>query len=134
MTTSPMPAKHAPADSGRRWKTLRKQLPNYLFILPHFVLFTLFLLYPILRGLQISLYDWKIMLKVQNFIGLANYQALLHDKVFWEVLGNTFQFMILTVIINVLLALLVASGLSTAFMAATSCACFSMHLGSFRSQ
>ena len=72
----------------KSWKNIRKQLPNYLFILPHFIFFTVFLLYPIFRGLQISLYDWKIMLKVQHFIGLANYQALLNDKVFWQIMGQ----------------------------------------------
>ncbi len=115
MTTSAMPVKRAPTDPGRRWKTLRKQLPNYLFILPHLTFFTLFLLYPIFRGLQISLFDWKIMLKAQRFIGLANYQALLKDAVFWTVLGNTIQFTIITVIINVLLALVVATGLKNRF-------------------
>ena len=115
MATSTLPAKRASADSGRRWKTLRKQLPNYLFILPHFLLFTVFLLYPIFRGLQISMFDWKIMLKTQHFIGLANYQALMHDKVFWIAMGNTFRFMILTVAINVSLALLVATGLKNGF-------------------
>jgi multiple sugar transport system permease protein len=78
-------------------------------------LFVVFLLYPIARGLQISLYDWKIMLKEQRFIGLANYEALLNDRVFWEVLGNTFWFMVLTVVINVVLALLVATGLKHHF-------------------
>ena len=115
MATSTMPATARAANPSRRWKTLRKQLPNYLFILPHFLFFTVFLLYPIFRGLQISLYDWKIMLKDQHFIGLANYQALLNDKVFWEVLGNTFRFMIMTVTINVVLALLVATGLKHRF-------------------
>ena len=115
MTTSTVPTQHSADNSGRRWKTLRKQLPNYLFILPHFLLFTVFLLYPIFRGLQISLYDWKIMLKAQRFVGLANYQALLNDGVFWEVMGNTFRFMIMTVIINVSLALVVATGLKHRF-------------------
>ena len=111
MATSTMSA----APKSQRWKTLRKQLPNYLFILPHFLFFTVFLLYPIFRGMQISLYDWKIMLKDQHFVGLANYEALLNDKVFWQVLGNTFRFMIMTVVINVGLALLVASGLKQRF-------------------
>lgn len=115
MTTSTLPAKPAVSASDRRWKTLRKQLPNYLFVLPHFFFFAVFLLYPIARGLQISLYDWKIMLKEQNFIGLANYQALMNDKIFWEVLGNTAQFMVITVIINVILALFVATGLKHKF-------------------
>ena len=114
MTTASLPAKH-PTGNQNRWKTVRKQLPNYLFILPHYFFFAVFLLYPIFRGVQISLFDWKIMLKDQKFIGVANYQALMSDKIFWEVLGNTGQFMVITVIINVIIALFVATGLKHGF-------------------
>jgi len=102
-------------DTDRSWKTIKKQLPNYLFILPHFFFFSVFILYPIFRGLQISLYDWKIMLKVQQFIGLANYEMLLKDKAFGQIMGQTGMFMVYTVVFNVILGLLIATGLKHPF-------------------
>jgi len=105
----------ATMDNSRRWKTIRKQLPNYLFILPHYLFFVAFILYPIARGLYISLFDWKIMGKTQEFIGFANYQALFKDQIFWESLGNTVQFMLMTVAINMVLALFVAAALKQSF-------------------
>lgn len=115
MDTVYTPAQTTIISSNQRWKALRKQLPNYLFVLPHFLFFTIFILFPIVRGIQVSLYDWKIMLKVQQFIGLANYEALLKDTVFWQALSNTAYFMVLTVVINVVLGLLVAAGLKHSF-------------------
>jgi multiple sugar transport system permease protein len=114
-TTGAVAAKGTALATDWSWKSVRKQLPNYLFILPHFFFFALFLLFPIFRGLQISLYDWKIMLKEQHFIGLGNYEALMNDKVFWLVLRNTGYFVVLTVTTNIVLGLLVASGLKHAF-------------------
>jgi len=115
MTTTTLPRPASKESSPGKWKDIRKQLPNYLFILPHFFFFTVFLIYPIFRGMQISLFDWKIMLKEQHFIGLANFEALLKDKVFWQIMRQTGVFMVYTVVVNVILSLLVATGLKHPF-------------------
>ena len=115
MTSTAQPIKGAVLVSEQRWKAIRKQLPNYLFVLPHFILFAVFILFPIFRSIHISLFDWKIMLKEQHFIGLANYEALLKDQIFWQALGNTAYIMIFTVVCNIVLGLLIASGLKHSF-------------------
>ena len=115
MTTTSQPIKGAMVVPEQRWKAIRKQLPNYLFVLPHFILFAVFILFPIFRSIHISLFDWKIMLKEQHFIGLANYEALLKDQIFWQALGNTAYIMLFTVICNIVLGLLIASGLKHSF-------------------
>ena len=88
---------------------------SYLFLLPFASIFLLFTVAPVIISMLYS-FTYNNLLEPAKFIGFANYQALWNDKVFWEVLGNTAQFMLMTVIINVVLALLVASALKHNFI------------------
>jgi putative aldouronate transport system permease protein len=57
-------------------------------MIPVAVYFLMFAYYPMAKGLLISFQDYKLMGN-RPFIGFANYRAVLHDPVFYQVLWNT---------------------------------------------
>ena len=66
-------------------------------------------LYPIGEILRLSLHKWDILSKNKPFIGLANFQELLGDRLFHEALFNTTIIAFGVLIITIPLALLLAA-------------------------
>jgi multiple sugar transport system permease protein len=60
-----------------------------LAILPTLVIFAAVRLFPIGETLRLSLHKWDILSKKKPFIGLANFQELMGDRLFHEALINT---------------------------------------------
>jgi multiple sugar transport system permease protein len=77
----------------------RKTLTAYLFLLPFLVIFGIFVLFPAVYGLWISLHVWNPLLDVHPFVGLQNFTDLFTPGSitfddFWESMGATGIFVI----------------------------------------
>ncbi len=70
----------------------RKQTPYLYLILPTVFMIGFFFL-PLLMAFRISLLDYSHDLYTPAFVGLQNYQTLLHSAPFWHALQNTFVFL-----------------------------------------
>lgn len=78
-----------------------------LFILPFFVLFTLFTVYPIIQGVWVSLNKWTLMGR-QSFVGFDNFKKLWGDSKFWASLQHTCIFVVLCAPLMVVVSLIMA--------------------------
>jgi multiple sugar transport system permease protein len=86
---------------------LKENMTGYLFIAPQFILFLLFLVYPIFEGARLSLY--KINYQKENFVGFDNYIKLFNDPVFLKSTFNTVIFVVFIVALTVIFGIFVAS-------------------------
>ena len=95
----------------RNYRSTRKFQDNLtiaLFLIPAFVLFLVFIVYPILRSVYYSLFDWNGLGPAVNFIGLDNFKRILTDKIFMKAVQNGFLIVVLSLTIQLPLSLALA--------------------------
>ncbi len=105
-----------PAAGRRRARALRELATAAPFVAPGLVLVVVFVLFPLARGLQMSLYDWNLMAPSESdFVGFKNFErALTKDPTFWVAARNTLLYAVITVPGQMALGLLAAIGLNAA--------------------
>ncbi|WP_336773233.1 ABC transporter permease subunit [Paenibacillus sp. MMO-58] len=69
-------------------RLLKKYSALYVMLVPVIAYFLVFAYYPLVKGLQTSFQDYKLM-GDRPYVGFANYSAVLHDSLFWEAVINT---------------------------------------------
>jgi multiple sugar transport system permease protein len=95
-----------------RWRP-DQQWEAYLFLLPSFLGFFVFIVLAVLMSLGISFSDWGLT-GWKEFVGLRNYQALLRDPVFWQTAYNTLFYIVTIVPLQLILGLIMALALNQA--------------------
>ena len=95
----------------QRKRTLAQQdaLIGFALILPSFLIILGISLQPIISTLFLSLFEVPRGINLQNtFVGLGNYISLLKEPVFWDSIGRTFYFTVVSVGLELILGLAIA--------------------------
>lgn len=115
----PQPAPRARLTRRQRLSRFDVKASPYLYIAPFFVLFGLTGLFPLVYTLVVSLHDWQLLQGQGDFVGLANFAAVLQDRFFWNSIGNTLSIFVLSTVPQLLVALVIAAVLDQNLRAKT---------------
>jgi raffinose/stachyose/melibiose transport system permease protein len=78
------------------------------FVLPALIVYVLFVLYPIAQAVYYSAFSWNGLGPLQDYVGFENYRKILSDTVFRMALKHNLIILVLSLLIQLPLALGVA--------------------------
>ena len=90
----------------KKWRT---SIRAWMLLLPSLIFLGIFTVYPIIQSSISSFYKDDLTTIQPVFAGLSNYQALVSDPVFWELLRNNLLIAVVTVPASILLGVAMAS-------------------------
>ncbi|TSA85939.1 sugar ABC transporter permease [Deinococcus detaillensis] len=85
--------------------TFRNPVLPWLFLLPTFIILAIFLYYPALRTLRLSLFRSNIILGNESFVGLAQFAELLSSPVYHQVILQTLIYCALVIVLGLFSAM-----------------------------
>jgi multiple sugar transport system permease protein len=98
-----------------KWRPLESERNlAFLLLLPTFTLLGLFIAYPFLRGILLSVTDARVGVP-GKFVGLDNFARLASDPIFHAVVRNTILYTVVTTIFKLILGLWLAILLNREF-------------------
>ena len=104
--SEPSTANLGPSVTPKRPRSARRDGRSAALMMgPNLLLFTVFIVVPIVGGLYLSLTTWNINNGAPKWVGLANYRKLFADPLVGVALGNTVKFMLFGVVPTVVIAL-----------------------------
>lgn len=88
--------------------TRRGRWSMLLWVAPAVLLLLVFVYYPVVENLRLSLFRWSAFSK-EVFVGLDNYQTMAADPVFWSSLFNNVAYAVVSVTVQVFGGLVLAA-------------------------
>lgn len=103
----------------QRLARLDLTMTPYLYVAPFFLLFGLVGLFPLGYTFVVSLREWDLLKGPGEWVGLANFTAVLSDRFFWNSIGNTVSIFVLSSVPQLIVALVIAAVLDQNLKAKT---------------
>ena len=91
-----------------------------LFLLPALVLYSVFVLFPIVQAVHYSFFKWNGLTPLTDFVGVANYQRALAEPVFQGAVQHNVFVIVLSLLVQIPFALGLALILSRRFRGRTT--------------
>ena len=89
--------------------SIQPQLVPYLFLLPAIIALSVTIFIPAIQAFSLSFTQYNYDLtKIPRWVGLANFQRLAGDRVFWQTIRNTALYLIGVVPVLVVIPLILA--------------------------
>jgi raffinose/stachyose/melibiose transport system permease protein len=105
-TASPGSTAQTQRPFNRLWT--EKNAALAIFLLPALVLFTVFVMLPMIDAIQFSTYKWGGYGPVEDFVGSRNFENILGNRIFWISVGNSLKVVGISLLVQLPLALVLA--------------------------
>lgn len=96
-----------PKSKNTLWQRIKREKTSYLMLLPNVIMFVVFTIYPLIWVMRYMLYDYRGYGE-PVFVGLANFERVFRDTVFWDAVWNTFIYVFGKLILTIPIAFLLA--------------------------
>ena len=80
-----------------------------VFLLPALLLITIFIIYPVIDTFVISGYKWNGISSDRIFAGMENWNALIHDEMFWKSFRHNLIVMVFSIVLQIPIGMLLAT-------------------------
>ncbi len=89
-------------------RSTRQTRAALFFLAPSLIILAVFVFWPIVQSVILSLHNWRFGETAQEWVGFANYEQMWRDRRFWNAFNNTVYFTVFFVPLGIVIPLALA--------------------------